>query len=357
MTLRSKTIRDALTLAEIAKMIGARIVGDSDYRICNVSDLSEATQEDLSFLSNPRYTQMMAQSKAGAVLISDESNALPNRNFLVHEDPTRAFQQVLEYFHTGEDGKTAFTGIHPTAVIHATVKLGSNVSIGPHVVLDHDVVIGDETQIYANSYIGAHTAIGTACVIYPNVTVRERCTIGNRVILQAGVVVGSCGFGYTTDRFGKHQKLIHFGGVIIEDDVEIGANATIDQGRFRPTCIRKGTKIDNLVQIGHHVEVGEDNLIVAQTGIAGSTKTGKHVVLGGQVAVAGHLELESGVMVGGKSGVSKSLKAGKYRGIPAVQVDEFQRNAVQLRNIQRYIDAIAALEKRVQELEKKAPVA
>lgn len=183
-------------------------------------------------------------------------------------------------------------------------------------------------------------------------TVRELCIIGNRVILQPGVVVGSCGFGYITDKQGRHTKLNQLGNVIIEDDVEIGANTTIDRSRFKNTEIRRGTKIDNLVQIGHGVILGEDNIIVAQTGIAGSSKLGKNVILAGHVAVAGHLQICDRVVVAGCSGVTKSItEAGKYGGVPAVPLQEYNRNAVYLRNIEASIQKIKELESRLQALE------
>jgi UDP-3-O-[3-hydroxymyristoyl] glucosamine N-acyltransferase len=182
--------------------------------------------------------------------------------------------------------------------------------------------------------------------------IRERCRLGNRVILQSGAIIGSCGFGYITDKNGCHQKLEQVGIVILEDDVEIGANTTIDRARFKATVVRKGTKIDNLVQIAHNVEVGEHNIIAAQTGIAGSAQTGHHVMLGGQVGVLGHVELEPGTMVATRGGVSKSLKSGKYRGSPAIPIVEFNRQEVHIRRLKEYVDRIKHLEEKVSELEK-----
>ena len=204
----------------------------------------------------------------------------------------------------------------------------------------------------ANAYIGPFTTIGQDCTIHPHVTIRERCQIGNRVILQPGAVIGSCGFGYSTDKMGNHTKLEQMGIVAIEDDVEIGANTTIDRSRFKVTKIGCGTKIDNLVQIGHGVSIGKSNLIVAQVGFSGSSSTGNWVVVGGQSGFVGHVSIADGVMIAAKSGISKSItKKGQFGGNPAVPLEEHQRTAVYLRNIKRYIDKIQALEERLSHLE------
>ena len=184
-------------------------------------------------------------------------------------------------------------------------------------------------------------------------TIRERCRVGDRVILQPGVVIGGCGFGYLTNAQGKHAKLAQVGTVIIEDDVEIGANTTVDRARFKSTRIGKGSKIDNLVQIAHGVQVGTDNIIVAQTGIAGSTELDRNVTIGGQVAIAGHLHIGAGTMIAGRSGVTKSLSpGGKYGGVPARPIVEHNRNSVHLSNIEEYIERIKQLEKRLEQFEK-----
>lgn len=208
-------------------------------------------------------------------------------------------------------------------------------------------MIGPDTFVGAGAYIGPYTTIGSSCIIHPRVVIREECIVGNRVIIQPGAVIGSCGFGYMTDKSGKHVKLNQAGNVIIANDVEIGANTTIDRSRIKSTMVGEGTKIDNLVQLGHGVKIGAHNIIVAQTGIAGSTTTGRHVVLAGQVAVAGHLHLSDGVTVAGKSGVTKSLATGKYGGSPAIDLNEYNRNQVLLRNIEKYIDQLKSLAIRI----------
>lgn len=341
-------------LAQLAELTRSNLVGNPSHVIQNVADLETAGAEDASFLANLNYDKAMRASKAGVVFVGPETELVPGRNFLVTDNPSRAFQELVELIF-GDTVKihTGFTGIHPSAVIHPTAKLGKGIQIGPHAVIDKECIIGNNTIIGAGSYLGYGVVIGEDCFIQPNVTIRERCRLGNRVILQPGAVIGSCGFGYTTDKTGKHTKLNQVGIVTIEDDVEIGANTTIDRSRFKATVIKKGTKIDNQVQIGHGVVVGAHNIIVAQCGIAGSSTTGNYVVMGGQSAVAGHLSIADGTMIAGKSGVSKTItKAGKYGGVPCMMISDYNRNSVHLRNIENYVDRIKALEEKLADLEK-----
>lgn len=345
--------RQVFTLAELAEFTQSRLIGNPDHRISNVADLESASVEDASFLANPKYEKAMLVSKAGVVFISPSIDVIDGRNFLVAEDPSRAFQRTIEAFF-GDILLTGFDGVHPTAVVHEQAKVGARVKIGPKAVIDKGVVIGENTSIGAGCYIGPDTVIGSDCLIHPNAAIRERCQIGNRVVIQPGAVIGSCGFGYTTDAQGRHSKLSQVGNVIIEDDVEIGANTTIDRSRFKSTRIGRGSKIDNLVQIGHGVVIGAYNLIVAQSGVAGSSKTGNYVAIAGQVAVAGHLSIADKTMIAGKSGVSKTIaEPGKYGGIPVLPLQEYNRNSVYLRNIETYIKQIKSLEMRLDSLEKK----
>jgi UDP-3-O-[3-hydroxymyristoyl] glucosamine N-acyltransferase len=206
-------------------------------------------------------------------------------------------------------------------------------------------------MIGAHCFVGAAVEIKNDCILYPASIIRERCRLGNRVILQSGAVIGSCGFGYVTDKKGCHQKLEQIGIVIIEDDVEIGANTTIDRSRFDATVIRQGTKIDNLVQIAHNVEIGAYNLIAAQTGVAGSAKTGHHVMMGGQTGISGHISIDDCTMIASRGGVSKSLKTGKYNGSPAIPLHEFNREKIHVRRLESYVERIKELEKKIETLE------
>lgn len=345
-------------LEEIAALTHSKLVGSPDWMINNVADLDSADQHDASFLANPEYTAQryenaMRISKAGVIFVGPAFTLIEGKNYLIHPNPSHAFQKLIDLFYEEKGELSGFTDIHPTAVIHETSTLENGVRAGPYAVIDKGAEIGSDTFIGSGCYIGPHVKIGQGCIIHPHVTIREHCVIGNRVILQPGAVIGSCGFGYINDPVTKqHVKLNQVGNVIIEDDVEIGANTTIDRARFKATTIGKGTKIDNLVQIGHGVKVGSCNLIVAQTGIAGSTETGRYVVLAGQVAVNGHIKIADGVIAAGRSGITKSLtQAGKYGGVPAVPIHEHNRQSVFLKNIEGTVSEVKALKKRIEKLE------
>lgn len=343
-----------LKLSDIATLTKSELVGDPNYEITGVASLERANEREASFLENPRYEQTMLRSNAGVIFIDPKIIKPEGRNFLVNENPSLAFQTLIDLLLKDKGTFTGFSDVHSTAVLHETCKVGKNVKIGPRAVIDQDVVIGDNTFIAAGVYLGPGSSIGDDCIIHPNVTIRERCKIGHRVIIQPGAVIGSCGFGYVTNKQGVHIKLDQLGTVEVEDDVEIGANTTIDRSRFEVTTIKKGSKIDNLVQIGHNVTVGPYNIIVAQAGIAGSTETGRHVVIGGQVAVAGHIKLGDQVMLAGRSGVTKSIfKAGKYGGVPAQPLEEHNRNSVFLHHIEKYLKPIKQLQEQVKKLEEK----
>lgn len=345
------------TLAELAELTKSTIIGNPEYSVTGVDSLDSACPEDASFLANPRYKSLLKETKAGVVCIDRETPPEEDKNYLVSDDPSRAFQMIVEAILITPFSKSGFTGIHPSAVVHPTAQIGKDVQIGPNSVIDQGAVIGDHTKMGACVSIGAGVVVGTHCVFHSNVTVREKCTVNNRVILQPGAVIGSCGFGFTTDAKGQHTKLEQLGSVIIEDDVEIGANTTIDRARFKATIIGRGTKIDNLVQIGHNVHIGQSNIIVSQTGIAGSVKTGKNVIFGGQAGVVGHLEIADYVMVATRGGVSKSItEPGKYAGGPVMGLSDYNRQQVHLRKITSYVKQIDELEKRLKELEEKLTV-
>lgn len=352
--------KNEFRLDELAKLTNAKLVGSPDWIINNVSDLENADIHDASFLNNPlytpqRYESAMRASKAGVIFVTPNTTLTEGKNYLIHNNPSQAFQIVIDELYRNKLELSGFEGIHPTAVIHETSSLGKNVRVGPHAVIDKDVQIGDNTFIGAGSYIGPGVKIGDNCVLHPHVTVREHCMIGNRVILQPGSVIGSCGFGYVNDPETKHHiKLNQVGIVIVEDDVEIGANTTIDRARFKATVIGRGTKIDNLVQIAHGVKIGPFNLIVAQTGFAGSTKTGRYNVFGGQVAVNGHIETPDGAIFAARSGITKSItKPGKYGGVPAIPLDEDNRRGVhlKLKNIEKNAAEIKSLKQRIDQFE------
>lgn len=337
--------QNSYTLAELAVKTECVLEGDPTHRISGVSDLVSAQKTDAAFVSDKRYLPAMQKSQAGVFCVASGIPRIPAQNYLITKKPEKAFNLILSLLAPTRDLGSGFSGIHPTAVIHPSVVIGKHVTIGPNVVIDRNTRIGDHTQIGAASVIGVHVEIGEHCVLYPRVTIGETSRIGNRVILQPGVVVGSPGFGYHQDEKGRHIRIPHVGKVVIEDDVEIGANTTIDQAKLGTTRIGRGTKIDNLVQIAHNVQVGEDNIIIAQTGIAGSSTTGKWVILAGQVGINDHVDLGDKVVIAACAAVSKSLPdAGTYNGIPAIPIREYNRREVYLRYIEKYLKRIKALE-------------
>ncbi len=351
-----------MNLEEIAELTGSTLVnGDSELEITNVAGLDEATASDASFLAKPKFAEVkyasaMKKSAAGVIFITPEIQELgEGRPLLLTEDPSRAFQLLIEAIHKGKERKSSYQGIHPTAIIDATATLAEGVTIGPLAVIEAGVTIGANTFIGAHCTIGLETTIGSECHLYDRVSIRERCQIGNRVTIQSGAVIGSCGFGFLTDENGEHTELKQVGIVKIEDDVNIGANTTIDRARFKETYIGRGAQIDNLVQIAHGVAVGDYSIVVAQSGIAGSTKLGRGVVLAAQTGVAGHLSIADGSIITARSGVSKSLtKPGeKYGGAPAVPLEEYNRNSVLLRRMSQYVCSIKEVKKEVSDLTEK----
>lgn len=342
------------TLAELTKLTNSTLLGDPNKVITGVSTLDDAGPDDISFLGSDRYLSAMQKSKAGAIFAPLNTKTVPDKNFLLHEHPSNAFQIVLkDYFSDRVEHAKQVKGVHPTAVIHPTALIGNNCSIGAHAVIESQVRIGDDASIGANSTICAHVVVGKSCTLHPNVVVREFCVLKDRVILQPGCVIGSDGFGYTTDQNGVHHKLEQYGNVVIEEDVEIGANTTIDRARFKSTTILKGTKIDNLVQIAHNCTIGPYNFIAAQSGIAGSSKTGHHVYMGGQVGIEGHLTISPQTMIASRTGVSKSLKGGIFSGAPAQPLREYNRMLVHMRNIESLVNEVRDLKTKVDELEKR----
>ncbi|NGX31069.1 MAG: UDP-3-O-acylglucosamine N-acyltransferase [Chlamydiae bacterium] len=343
-----------LTLEDVAYKTSSKLIGDPKTLISGVDALDTATPNDISFLTfflgKLNYLNQMKQSNAGAVFIPKELNIEldSNRNYLVTDNPTKAFQEMLAYFH-GEKKRSYFPNIHKTTTIHPTAQVEDDVNIGPNCIIDAHVVIKKGTTIHGNTTIFAHCQIGLDCQIFSNVTLREGSILHDRVIIQPGAVIGSCGFGYTQNEKGEHIKLEQMGIVEIEEDVEIGANTTIDRSRFKKTLIKKGTKIDNLVQIAHSVEIGPYNILVSQVGIAGSTKTGHHVMFGGQAAAVGHLEICAQSLIAARGAVAKSItKPGKYAGTPATDMNLWHRQIVTQKKLP---SILKELKERIQKLE------
>ncbi|MBU4478350.1 MAG: UDP-3-O-(3-hydroxymyristoyl)glucosamine N-acyltransferase [Candidatus Omnitrophica bacterium] len=291
------------TLKEIAQLIDGAVVGDDRIEITGVCGIKEAKEGDITFVANPKYVALMRHTKASAIITtSDVKKTL--KPLIVTENPSLAFAKLLSLVAPNE--VTHFKGIHPTAIVGENVTLGKDIVIHPYVVVEDNVGIGDNTILCAGVFVGHNTKIGSDTVIYPHVSIRERVTIGARVIIHSGTVIGSDGFGFATVK-GLHHKIPQIGTVIIEDDVEIGANVTIDRARFDKTLIKHGTKIDNLVQIAHNVVIGENTIVVAQTGISGSTIIGKNVILAGQSGIIGHISIGDNAVVAAQAGVTKSV--------------------------------------------------
>ncbi|HEY1582648.1 MAG TPA: UDP-3-O-(3-hydroxymyristoyl)glucosamine N-acyltransferase, partial [Chthoniobacterales bacterium] len=319
-----------LKLQELAETCAGEIVGNSSLTISGAASLAEATIGEITFYGDPRYLAAFRRTRASAAFVPrDFTEQIVPAQIRV-EHPSKAFEQVVLKF---APQPIAFpAGIHPGAVVADGVSLGKDVAIGAHAVLEPGVRVGDGTRIGANSYLGHETTIGAGCVIYPSVTIRERVKIGRRVIVHSGVVIGSDGFGFEMAS-GGHKKVPQIGIVQIDDDVEIGANATIDRARFGRTWIQEGVKIDNLVQIAHNVVIGKHSIIVAQVGIAGSVRIGAGVVIGGQAGIIGHIEIDDGTMIGAQSGVSKSLHGGTWWATPAVPLKESMQHLAWVRRL------------------------
>ncbi|HRW58339.1 MAG TPA: UDP-3-O-(3-hydroxymyristoyl)glucosamine N-acyltransferase [Chlamydiales bacterium] len=337
-------------LKDLKKILPVQIIGNKDLIIEGVNSLDEAEKSDISFLSSPRYLEAMKKSKAGAICVSKDHPIYDEKNYIVCDNPSEIFQEISQLFIKKEE--SSYSGIHPTAIIHPSCQIGKNVTIGPYVTIDKNTFIDDNTIIDAHTTIYPSVVIGKDTKIYSSVTIRENSKIGNHVIIQPGAVIGSCGFGYILDEKGTYKKLEQLGNVIIEDHVEIGANTTIDRARFKHTIISSGTKIDNLVQIGHNVQIGKHNILCGQTGVAGSAKTGNYVVLGGQVGVLGHISIGDQSMVATRGGVSKSLPAhGKFRGSPAINVADYNKQKVHVRQLDKYFKKIKEIEEKLSKLD------
>ncbi len=312
-----------LKLKEIAKIVEGQIIGDENIIIRNADGLSSAGHEDISFLSDLKYLRELEKTCAGAIIVPETlsnkvTRSIAKKNLVKVKNPYFAFTKILKLLN--EEKKMYPQGIHPTAIIGKNVKLGKNVALGAYTIISDDAEIDEGTIIYPHCYIGNKTKIGKNCLIYPRVCIREGISVGDQVIIHSGTVIGSDGFGFLPHPEATlgHHKIPQIGTVEIGNDVEIGANCTIDRATVGKTKIGRGTKIDNLVQIAHNVEIGENCLIVAQVGIAGSTKIGKNVILAGQAGVTDHVTIGNNVKVGGRAGVISNLPSGvTVSGFPA----------------------------------------
>lgn len=338
------------TLKEIAELIEGEIEGNPQVIITGISGIKEAGEGDITFVANPKYLPLIERTRASAVITSRDVKSA-SKPIIRTENPSLAFAKVISFIKPYE--RKHPEGIHPTVILGKNVSLGKNVAIGPHTVIDDNVSIGDNSIIYAGCYIGYASRIGKDVLIYSNVSIREIVTIGNNVVIDSGTVIGSDGFGFVTVE-GRHYRIPQIGTVIIEDDVEIGSNVSIDRARFDKTIIGKGTKIDNLVHIAHNVVIGENSIIVAQVGISGSTVIGKGVTLAGQAGLVGHITVGDGAVVMAQSGVSKSIPGNTIVwGYPAKPEDVAKRVNACVQNLPRLFKTVTELKKKIEELEAK----
>jgi UDP-3-O-[3-hydroxymyristoyl] glucosamine N-acyltransferase len=337
----------AKKVVEIAEFLKASVVGDGDAVIRNIKGLDEAEEGDLTFLANPKYRKRLETTRASAVLVAP-GNELPAKTLIVVQDPYAALAKLLAWFYPPEE---TFTGISDRAVIEEGAIVAPDATLYPLAFVGKGARVEHRAVLYPGVAVGRNAVIGEDSILHPSVTVYRRCIIGKRVILHAGVVVGSDGFGYANPAR-ENLKVPQVGIVQIDDDVEVGANTTIDRGTLGKTWIKSGVKIDNLVMIAHNVVIGENSVIVAQVGISGSTKLGRSVVLGGQAGLVGHITLGDGAMAAAKAGISKDVPAGQIiAGAPAIPHREWLRLQGTLSRLPEMRSKIIALSKKTEELE------
>ncbi|MCZ7557410.1 MAG: UDP-3-O-(3-hydroxymyristoyl)glucosamine N-acyltransferase [Bacteroidia bacterium] len=339
------------TLQHLAELLRAELQGDPSLTVGGIAPIEEAVHGEVSFVANKKYEKHLAGTKATAVIVSRETVVQRNDLALLRvSDPYIGFVTVLRLFHPL--GRYAEPGIHPSAVIDPSATLCEDVTVAASAVIGRNVHIGKGTVVAEGVVLRDGASVGEDCLLYPNVSVLDRCVIGDRVIIHSGTTIGSDGFGFAPSGE-KYEKIPQVGFVSIENDVEIGANCAIDRGTLGPTIIRSGVKLDNLIQIAHNVEIGENTVIAAQSGISGSTVLGKHVLIAGQVGVVGHIEIGENVTVGAQSGVAKSLQGpGKiFRGSPAREIHDELRLEAALRHLPDLIKTVREQERRIHELE------
>jgi len=344
-----------INIREIASLINGTRSGDSNLDIHNVAKIEDAQNGDLTFLYLPSFEKYFTATKASAIIVKTGfSKSRNNITYIEVESPEKSFFKIKKKYFTPD---FPLNGIDPSAFIHPTAKLADNVAIGKNVVISSGCKIGANSKIFHNSVISENVSVGSECLIHANVSIRENCFIGSRVIIHSGTVVGSDGFGYTPNDKGEYEKIPQIGNVVIEDDVEIGSNVSIDRAAMGSTIIKRGCKIDNLVQIAHNVILGEDTVISAQTGISGSTKIGKHCILAGQSGLVGHIEIGDNVVITAQSGVSKSiLKPGYYLGSPAREMKIAQKINAHIHSLPEYAKKISELEGELKKLKENLKV-
>lgn len=335
------------SLKVIAKQLNGKIIGDDTLLIDGVATIDEAKEGEISFVTHPKYEKKAAATLASVLIAKKVFDGIP-KTYLIVEDPYFSFAKLLTFFHPP---KRMQAGIDPGAHIGKEVSIGEGVSIGTSATIEDSVVIGNQVQIGAGSFVGEGSQIGEETQIYPNVTIREGVEIGQRVIIHSGTVVGSDGFGFAFHD-GRYHKVPQVGGVIIEDDVELGANVTIDRGTLGHTIIGRGTKMDNMVHVGHNVTIGNDSILVAQVGVSGSVTIGHHVTLAGQAGVVGHLTIGDHVVAAAKTGVSKDVPSGEQiSGFPHFSHKDWLKSQASLRHLPNLQQQVRSLRSQIASME------
>ena len=342
------------TAKTIAGFLKGDIEGNPDIKVNTIAKIEEGQPGALSFLANPKYEHYIYETKSSIVLVNRSfvPSAAVGATLIRVDNAYEAFASLLRLVDQARPRKK---GIHPSAVIESSAKIGSDVFIGPFTYIGENCIIGDGCSVYPQVYLGDNTKMGNNCTINPGVKIYHDCILGEDCIIHAGTVIGSDGFGFAPQSDNEFMKIPQLGNVILEDHVEIGANVTIDRATMGSTIIRKGVKLDNLIQIAHNVEVGENSVMAAQTGISGSTKVGKNCMFGGQVGLAGHLKIANGTKIGAQGGILGDVKEENTAiiGSPAIEVKQFLRSSVIFKKLPEMKVKIDSLEKEIESLKKK----
>lgn len=335
----------------IADFLRGEIVGNPDVKVNNVAKIEEAQPGTLAFLSNPKYNHYLYTTQASIVLINNDFKIEKEVNPTLIKVPN-AYEAFASLLQLTQQGKTQKTGVEERSVVASSAKLDENVYIGSFAYIGENVKIGKNARIYPNTFVGDNVTIGEGTTLFAGVKIYEDCIIGNNCTIHAGAVIGADGFGFAPQSDNNYKKIPQIGNVILEDFVEIGANATIDRATMGSTIIRKGVKLDNLTHVAHNVEVGENTVMAAQSGIAGSTKIGKNCMFGGQVGFAPHLTIADGVKAAAQSGIASSIKEENLivMGAPAYKISDYQKAYVGFRKLPEILKQISNLEKEIKEL-------
>ena len=339
------------TASIIAEFLKGTVEGDPEAKVSDVSKIEEGKPETLSFLANPKYEKFLYETQSSIVIVNKDFQAQQRTGatLIRVENAYEAFAELLRLY---EQSKPKKSGISKLASIAETATMGEKVYVGEFTVVHENARIGDRVQLYPQVYIGDNVKIGEDTIIHPGVRIYEGCEIGAHCVIHSGAVIGGDGFGFAPNQDNNYRKIPQVGNAILEDHVEVGANTTIDRATMGSTIIRKGAKLDNLIQIGHNAELGENSVMAGQSGLAGSAKVGKNCMIGGQVGIVGHLSIANGTKVAGQSGVTKSIKkeGTVVQGSPAIDFVQYQRSYVLFKNLPKLKNQIDELERKVSEL-------